>query len=98
LLPALDKREVKVMNTEKLTLKISKAEGAPCACGSCGDSFSKAALERALLRVSGVSKANFDTIGGKVKIEYDPEKVNQPKITERLEKLGYRIENTGGVS
>ena len=86
------------MTIEKLTLKIAKAGGAPCACGSCGDSFQKTALERALMRLTGISKANFDTIGGKVKIEYDPEKVNQPKITERLEKLGYRIENTGGVS
>jgi hypothetical protein len=50
------------------------------------------------MRLTGISKANFDTIGGKVKIEYDPEKVNPPKINERLEKLGYRIENTGGVS
>jgi copper chaperone CopZ len=50
------------------------------------------------MRLRGISKANFDTIGGKVKIEYDPEKVNQPKISERLEKLGYRIENAGGVS
>lgn len=86
------------MTVEKLTLKIVKAEGAPCACGSCGDSFQKTALERALMRVSGISKANFDTIGGKVKIEYDSEKVNQAKINERLEKLGYRIENKGEVS
>ena len=86
------------MTTEKLTLKIAKAGAAPCACGSWGDCFQKTALERALMRLTGISKANFDTIGGKVKIEYDTEKVNQPKINERLEKLGYRIENTGGVS
>jgi copper chaperone CopZ len=79
------------MTIEKLTLKITKAEGAPCACGSCGDSFQKTALERALMRLTGISKANFDTIGGKVKIEYDTEKVNPPKINERLEKLGYQL-------
>jgi len=87
------------MTVEKLTLKVAKAEGASCACGSCGDSFQKMALERALMRISGISKANFDAIASKVKIEYDTQKVNPPKITERLEKLGYRIENTGdGVS
>jgi copper chaperone CopZ len=87
------------MTVEKLTLKVAKAEGASCTCGSCGDSFQKMALERALMRISGISKANFDAIASKVKIEYDTQKVNPPKITERLEKLGYRIENTGdGVS
>ncbi len=81
------------MTSEKITLKITKTEGKPCACGTCGDSFQNEALERSLMRISGVSKANYDSIAGKVKIEYDPQKTNQQKIAERLEKLGYRIEN-----
>jgi copper chaperone CopZ len=85
--------EVKVVANEKITLKIAKTEGKPCACGTCGDSFQNAALERALMRIVGVSKANYDSIASKVKIEYDPQKTNQQKITARLEKLGYRTGN-----
>jgi len=84
------------MTIEKLTLKIAKTEGKACACGSCGDNFQAIGLERALIRVTGVSQVKYDVIASKVKIEYDSQKVNPSKITERLEKLGYRIESTGG--
>ncbi|MBS7268853.1 MAG: heavy-metal-associated domain-containing protein [Candidatus Freyarchaeota archaeon] len=81
------------MTIEKLTLKIVKEGGASCPSGSCADSFQKTGLERALMALIGVSKVNYDVIGRKVKIEYNSEKIQPPKITRLLEKLGYRIEN-----
>jgi copper chaperone CopZ len=76
---------------EKLTLKVEKTEGN--ACPTCGGSFQGATLENTLMRLNGVSKARYDEVTYKVKIEYDPQKVNPPKITERLQKLGYRVQN-----
>ena len=82
---------VNVMSLEKLTLKVDKAEGN--ACPTCGGSFQGTTLENTLMRLNGVSKAKYDEVTYKVKIEYDPQKVNPSKITERLQKLGYRVQN-----
>jgi hypothetical protein len=47
-----------IVLVEKLTLKVEKAEGN--ACPTCGGSFQGATLENTLMRLNGVSKAEYD--------------------------------------
>jgi copper chaperone CopZ len=60
-------------------------------CCTCAD-LGADNLRHAIGRLSGVSKVKVDGITGKVTIEYDAQKNNLSKITERIEKLGYRVE------
>jgi len=77
------------MNIEKVVLKASKKD---CnACSTCA-TFKAENLRHALSRLGGVSKAKVDEITGKVTIEYDAQKIILSKITERVEKLGYKVE------
>jgi copper chaperone CopZ len=77
------------MNIEKVVLNASKTDCT--ACSVCAD-FKADNLRQALSRLSGVSKAKVDEITGKVTIEYDTQKIILSKITERIEKLGYKVE------
>jgi copper chaperone CopZ len=60
-------------------------------CSTCAD-FKVDNLTHAIARLSGVSKVKVDEITGKTIIEYDPKKIILSKITERFEKLGYKVE------
>jgi copper chaperone CopZ len=77
------------MNIEKVTLKASKKDRT--ACSTCA-TFKADNLRHVLSRLSGVSKVKVDEITGKVTIEYDTQKINLSKVTERIEKLGYKVE------
>ena len=77
------------MNIEKVVLKVSKKD---CTvCSTCA-TFKADNLRHALSRLNGISKVKVDEITGKVTIEYDTQKINLSKITERIEKLGYQVE------
>ena len=77
------------MNIEKVILSTSKTDST--GCSTCAN-FKADNLRHALARLNGVSKVKVDKIIGKVTIEYDKQKINLSKITERIEKLGYQVE------
>ncbi len=77
------------MNIEKVILNASKADCT--SCSTCAD-FKADNLRHAIARLSGVSKVKVDEITGKVILEYDKQKIILSKITERIEKLGYKVE------
>ena len=77
------------MNVEKVILNASKTDCT--ACSTCA-TFKADNLRHALSRLNGISKVKVDEITGKVTIEYDTQKINLSKITERIEKLGYQVE------
>lgn len=77
------------MDIEKVILSTSKTDST--GCSTCAY-FKADNLRHALARLNGVSKVKVDKITGKVTIEYDKQKINLSKITERIEKLGYPVE------
>ena len=60
-------------------------------CNTCAD-FKADNLTHAIARLNGVLKVKVDEITGKTIIEYDTQKIILSKITERFEKLGYKVE------
>ena len=60
-------------------------------CSTCAD-FKADNLQHTIARLNGVSKVKVDEITGKTIIEYDAQKIILSKITERFEKLGYKVE------
>jgi len=83
------------MTIEKVTLNALKKD---CSgCRTCATDYEADNLKHALLRLNGVSKVNVDKVTGKITITYDKQKILQTKITERVEKLGYKIELISGV-
>ena len=78
------------MNIERVTLNASKIE---CAgCKTCATNYEADNLQHALARLNGVLKVKVDKVTGKVTIEYDAQKISDSKFTERIEKLGYKVE------
>jgi len=78
------------MTIEKIILKIEKID---CAgCKACASDLQADNLRHAIARLSGVTKVKVDEITGKVTVEYDQQKISFSKITERIEKLGYKVE------
>jgi copper chaperone CopZ len=78
------------MTVEKIFLNTAKIY---CTgCQACASDLEAENLRHALARLSGVSKVKVDEITGKVSIEYDTQKIGFSKITERIEKLGYKVE------
>ena len=77
------------MNIEKVILKASKKDCTTCS--TCA-TFKADNLRYALSRLNGISKVKVDEITGKVTLEYDQQKISLSKITERIEKLGYKVE------
>ena len=78
------------MNIEKVILNPSKTD---CTgCRTCATDYEADNLRHAIARLNGISKVKVDEITGKVTIEYDIQKINLAKITERIEKLGYQVE------
>jgi len=80
---------VSKMTIEKSVLNASKTDYN--ACSTCA-TFKADNLRHALARLMGVLKVKVDEISGKVSIEYDTQKIGLSKITERIEKLGYKVE------
>lgn len=77
------------MNTEKVILNASKTD---CTgCRTCATDYEADNLRHAIARLKGISKVKVDEITGKVTIEYDTQKINLSKITERIQKLGYQV-------
>ena len=77
------------MNIEKVILNASKTD---CTgCRTCATDYEADNLRHAIARLNGISKVKVDEITVKVTIEYDTQKINLNKITERIEKLGYQV-------
>jgi copper chaperone CopZ len=77
------------MNIERVILKASRTD---CiGCSTCAV-FKAENLQHAIARLNGISKVKVDEISGKVTIEYDKQKIILSKITERIGKLGYKVE------
>ena len=77
------------MNIEKVILKASKKD---CnACSTCSI-FKADNLRHAIARLNGISKVKVDEITGKITIECDKQKIDLSKVTDRIEKLGYKVE------
>jgi copper chaperone CopZ len=79
----------KQIKTEKVVLNALKTDCT--ACSTCAD-FKADNLQHAIARLNGVTKVKVDEITGKTTIEYDTQKIILSKITERFEKLGYKVE------
>jgi len=78
------------MTLEKIVLKTEKTDCTGCRV--CASGIEADNLKRAIARLNGVSKVKVDEITGKVTVEHDQEKIDFSKITERIEKLGYKVE------
>ena len=77
------------MTNQKTTLETSKID---CTgCKTCTN-FQADNLRHAIARLIGVSEVRVDGVTGKVVVEYDTEKINLNKITERVQRLGYNVE------
>ncbi len=50
------------------------------------------ALETALRALDGVSEANVNSTAGRLWVEYDPQRVNLPKIAEAIKSAGFRLD------
>ncbi|MCJ7793454.1 cation transporter [Candidatus Bathyarchaeota archaeon] len=85
----METKKEHVKKTEKVILNASKTDCTGCSV--CSD-FKADNLQHAIARLNGVSKVKVDEITGKVTIEYDTQKISFSKITERFEKLGYKVE------
>jgi len=78
------------MTVEKIVLNTAKID---CTgCKTCASDLAAENLRHALARLTGVSKVQVDEITSKVSVEYDTQKISFSKITERIEKLGYKVE------
>jgi copper chaperone CopZ len=77
------------MTNQKTTLRTSKID---CTgCKTCTN-FQADNLRHAIARLIGISKVKVDGVTGKVVVEYDTERINLTRITERIQKLGYHVE------
>ena len=85
----METKEKNVKKEEKVILNALKTDCT--ACSTCAD-FKADNLRHALVRLNGVTKVKVDEITGKVTIEYGTQKIILSKITERIEKLGYKVE------
>jgi copper chaperone CopZ len=74
---------------EKVVLNASKTDCTGCSV--CAD-FKADNLLHAIARLNGVSKVKVDEITGKVTLEYNTQKTILSNITQRIEKLGYKVE------
>lgn len=70
--------------------KLLKVTGMTCA--SCS-----AAIERAVSKMDGVEVASVNLVAEELKVVYDKDKVNLEKIRQKIEKIGYGVENKSGV-
>jgi len=78
------------MIVERIILNTAKID---CrGCKTCASDLEAENLRHAIARLSGVLGVKVDEITGKVSIEYDTQKISFSKITERIEKLGYKVE------
>ena len=85
----METKEKNVKKEEKVILNALKTD---CTgCSTCAD-FKADNLRHALARLNGVTKVKVDEITGKVTIKYDTQKIILSKITERIEKLSYKVE------
>lgn len=78
------------MTTQKTTLTTYKVD---CTgCKACAADYQADNLRHAIARLNGISDVKVDEVTGKVVIKYETEKIVLPKITQRMEKLGYHVE------
>jgi copper chaperone CopZ len=83
------------MTIEKIVLSAEKAD-CRSGCPTCATHLESENLKHALTRLAGVSKVSVDEVTGKVSVEYETQKISVSKITERLERLGYRVQDASG--
>jgi copper chaperone CopZ len=78
------------MTNQKVTLSTHKVD---CkGCKACAADFQADNLKHAIARLNGISGVKADEVTGKVVIKFETEKIGLPKITERIEKLGYHVD------
>lgn len=70
--------------------KLLKVTGMTCA--SCS-----AAIERAVSKMDGVDVASVNLVAEELKVVYDKDKVNLEKIRQKVEKIGYGVENKNAL-
>ncbi len=68
--------------TKQTTLKITGMH-----CSGCS-----ANVEKALKKVSGVSKANVNLQAGSATVEFDPAKTSEKELVSAVKKAGYGAE------
>lgn len=56
-------------------------------CGSCAKT-----IEKSLKQMPGVAEASVSFTTGRLSVSYDPQRVNQTEIPERITALGYTVE------
>ncbi len=61
-------------------------------CKTCARDYQADNLRHAIARLSGVLSVKVDEVTGKVAVEYETQKINLARITDRIQKLGYRVE------
>jgi copper chaperone CopZ len=72
---------IDIMTQEKLELKVLGM-----ACAGC-----KAAVEKALLSLDGVSSARVELAEKKAYVEYDSDRLAPADLKRAIEKAGYKI-------
>ncbi len=75
-------KKQKKQNTSKLELKISGMH-----CTSCGLN-----IDGELEDLEGVISSQTSYAGSKVKVEFDPEKIDRKKIVETISSLDYTVQ------
>jgi len=68
--------------TQKITLPVQGMT-----CNHC-----KMAVEKALSKVTGVSRAEVDLAGHQAFVEYDPAQVTREQLVNAVQDAGYRVE------
>jgi copper chaperone CopZ len=78
------------MTNQKTTLSTYKVD---CTgCKACAADYQADNLKHAIARLTGILDVKVDEVTGKVVVKYETEKIGLPKITARIEKLGYHVE------
>ncbi len=78
------------MTIKKATLNTYKLD---CTgCKACAADYQADNLKHAIARLTGVSRIKADGVTGRVIVEFDDDKTDLSKITQRMEKLGYHVE------
>ena len=70
--------------------KVLKVTGMTCA--SCS-----AAVERAVSKMDGIELASVNLVAEELKVIYDKDKLNLEKIRQKIEKIGYGVEDKNAV-
>ncbi|BAY47918.1 cation-transporting ATPase [Scytonema sp. HK-05] len=83
-----DHNSVEVACAKKLQVKVNGMD-----CGSCAKT-----IEVGLQQIPGVSEVSVNFATERLQLSYDPQRVSETAIYERIKDLGYTVEESLGVS